>query len=288
MSINRFLREIRVGVCIAVNLVFGYLVMAEEKRDNNLGLLFTPVREEFVNELPARVREFPMSSMMPVVFRGAAKNWGAMKWTPESLAEKGFDFKQGLKGKKRNVIGLEIKYYKGERFVSNQKIAELLAQDTKFSEDYNYSIEFYPRGVKMPEFSYLLFVGATGASLEDFHTHEAVLLAEFYGEKLVFLMDPSIMGNKEFENSSIADAIKKYEEEGMTMKEAINKLIGDEDSDQLINRVGYSPLQRVILRPGDILYIPAGWNHSVFYLNDSIGVSQKIEKDNVNLMDPNI
>lgn len=256
---------------------------AKEELVDNFGLAFSPVREEFVNELPESIKDFPTSSMMPIVFRGAAKNWGAMKWTPESLAEVGLPGPSKVFGTNdRSVDILDVTYKQEERIVSNKKFADLLEQDTHFREDYNYSPKFYPEGVKNPRFKYILFAGGPGASQVMFDYHEAVLLTELYGEKMVFLMAPGTF-NEDFKYSrQITTTLKKYMQDGLTMKDAITRMIDNETWDPLIPDDKYNPLQRVILKPGDILYIPAGWAHRVFYLNDSIGITQAIEQDTVN------
>jgi len=48
--------------------------------------------------------------------------------------------------------------------------------------------------------------------------------------------------------------------------------------DQLfkIKNNDYSAFQKVTLKPGDTLYIPSGWYHSIFYLTPCIGVAQYV------------
>lgn len=262
---------------------FDPLIANSEQGCDDLSILFTPVREEFVDELPEDIRQLPMTSMLPVVYRGAAKNWDSMKWTRESLDKMGF--RSGSNSKSVYISEVLVKKT-GERKVTDKKLSDLLDKDTRYREDFIYSPEFHPETSQSQPFMYFLFIGRAGESQILFDFHEGTLLSEFYGEKLVLLMSPGISSDETAEfTSCITKSLKKYTSEGMTMSEAAMKIIDNKDSDQLIkhSESAYSPAQRIILKPGDVLYIPAMWAHRVFYLKNSIGAAQQIMKDNVNL-----
>lgn len=278
----------------AINLILGNVATAEEEYDH-LGLIFTPVREEFVDELPEAVRDLPMSSGLPVVYRGAAKNWEAMNWTPEFLDKMGFALKERMKSDRKSTTVLLTEGY-GEKkqiscpelsYPSCSKFAEMIKRGTQFREDYNYSRQFYPKGVKQSKIDYFLLVSGAGSRQYAIDFHEASFLAEFYGEKLVFLMSPKLLELpwSEVEKSyqkPIDEVEKKYKGEGLTVKDERMKMVGNGDLDELMRQGGYSPLQQVVLKAGDVLYIPAGWGHEVFYLTNAIGVSQQSNADTIN------
>lgn len=264
-------------LCLGVFLLeIGQRLKAEEEC-NNISFLFTPVHEEFVDELPESIREFPIKSMMPVVFRGGAKNWNAMEWTPDLLRELGFSFGR----ESREVNSSQVFIKKSQRKATNQKLSDLLERDTRFREDYRYSPEFYQSDYQY--FAYSLLSGPAGFKQTIFDEHEAALLAQFEGERLVLLLQPEKRpGNLV---NCINNALSKDTDAGMTVRDAVMKMIDNEEYDELVkDTVPYSPLQRVILKPGDVLYIPSGWGHRVFYLKNSIGVAQQIYNDNANWM----
>lgn len=261
-------------ICLGIFfLVFGEIqILMANDECGNITFLFTPVREEFVDELPEGVRNLPTKSMLPIVYRGAAKNWGAMKWTPKSLNEMKFSGSGG-----RNVYRLNVYIQEGKRTFTNKELSDLLEKDTMFRENYLYGAEF--NTPKIEHLMYLLFHGPEGAEQFGWDIHQATLLAQFFGERLVLLIPPDegIPTSTALNLVECVDkTLKEYMQNGLTIREAIMKMVDNEELDEFVKNGAYSPLQRVILEPGDVLYIPTDWGHRVFYLKDSAGVAQQI------------
>ena len=107
-----------------------------------------------------------------------------------------------------------------------------------------------------------------------FHEHGTALLSEFYGKKMVLLLPPHT--NREL--------VGKFNETVDGIVRAIYKRYKDHDVlfDADSGNDNYFPFQQVILEPGDLLYIPSGWYHSVYYLTPCIGATQFILFDKMN------
>lgn len=265
---------------------------------------YQPVNEIYVDELPAGILdEIHASSKLPVVFRGGAKKWEAMNWTPEILEKRGLDYITGIESKTKNLyipyfinFGLGIDFENQQRksfltvsLISRAQGREIMGnvlQDTHFLE---YTYQERPDTIarflaeNWPEqslddhykhvggtYSYEIFAGAKNYK-GKFHGHASVLLVEFYGEKLVFLVQP---GTEAIYSASLIRERNRIIEECKHHTMDLLSLYSPND---------YAPFQVVILKPGDILHIPSGWIHSVYYLSACIGVSQFIQTDYKNI-----
>lgn len=282
-------------------LLFTTIVLegkALDEKNYNGNIYFHPVEEIYVDALPKSIMdlEFVHSvSKLPIVFRGAAKNWEAMNWTPESLEEKGL---RGLTEAMNNpsaeaervIYGLEISFWKGQRTIHlSAGTRSHIDQLKEIFEDVNYyeknlykdvtekdlklleeNTDFnFGRYAFIKAYGYYILGGGKGFEMEIFHNHETAILAEFYGERMVFLIQPHSL---EKENELI---------------QSTNEIINDrhhQTTDPIldIKNTNYSPFQQVILKPGDILYIPSGWYHRVHYLTPCLGTTQAINIDDMN------
>lgn len=259
--------------------------------DNNIH--FHPVQEVVVDELPESIADLEFvhsTSKLPVVFRGAAKNWEAMNWTPEKFDYTNVRKQRGDNGSERKTDQMNVYFSKKNgRTTSLDHLpsAKLDFEDLGFFEKNIYEdiTEIELAVLKQNAFIvpndsssyvYFVFTGTQGYQ-DEFHRHESVLLAEFYGEKIVFLSEPRPGGEG-----------LDYEEYDMLYNES-NKIITDlydNDYNDFYNtnaNKDYSPYQQVILRPGDVLYIPSGWYHKIHYLTPCIGAAQFIPMSRINI-----
>lgn len=272
----------------------------------NYKISFHPVEEIFVEELPEAIMDLKFVhsiSKLPVVFRGAAKNWPAMNWTPESLEARGLKGIQKVMENRDNpdriTYSLNVGFSKGIGFWKGQRITkqmgtvksdqiEATSQIEEILKDVNYyeinlCTDINEKDLKLltdnPSFDldysienayeYTILAGKEGFQMEIFHDHETSLLAQFYGERMVFLVPPRSLVNEDILIYEMDDVIKDVRSKGI-------------DSLSNIQNGNSFGLQQVILKPGDILYIPSGWYHRVHYLTACLGCAQAIHFDNIN------
>lgn len=285
-------------ICIQLSalLLFG-------SKDSNI--YFHPVEEVYVDELPEWIMDMDYVhsvSKLPVVFRGAAKNWEAMNWTPESLSARGLTgIEKLMKNSEdpgREFYDLKVAFQvDGEKlitggritpcgnFISSARIKEVL-KDVHFYEKNPY-IDISDRDIQLLKenthfnlghfttdaYIYSIIAGSKGFQMKVFHNHETVLLAEFYGERVVFLAPPHSMSSHNEHELLIKASDDAIERNEIEMDPLSN-----------IQNGTFSALQQVILKPGDILYIPSGWYHRVHYLTPCLGVVQDIKIDRMNFV----
>lgn len=257
----------------------------------NHNVHFHPVEEIYVDELPESIMDIKFIhsiSKLPVVFRGAAKNWEAMNWTPESLEARGLDGivdamnrspdnpkrigyelcidfsgdKRSTTGRNYNSQLLEI--LKDVHYYEPNNLKDIVAINPDIGLKYNYWLD------RLGTYTYYILAGNKGFQMPHFHNHSTVLLAEFYGERIVFLAEP-------YTERKLLDNELSNE-----MNRVIEEYYNEPDSLSSISHGNYSPFQQVILKPGDILYIPSGWYHKIHYLTPCLGISQFIQINNMN------
>lgn len=261
---------------------------------------FQPVEEVYADQLPESIMDLQFIhsfSKLPIVFRGAAKNWEAMNWTPESLDARGLkgieDVMKNTPGSTENIaFGQSIHFSKdnGERTTRaksyNDQITEVL-KDVQFYEKNIYkaitekdmtllkdNTNFNPRSYRYKGiYAYHIIAGRKGYQMKEFHNHETAILAEFYGEKIVFLAQPDTDTKRLRHEESLISEYDNLSEDSFS--EDLNPLFK-------IKSNNYSSFQKVLLKPGDILYIPAGWYHKVHYLTPCIGITQFLYLDKMN------
>lgn len=253
---------------------------------------FHPVQEIFVDELPKSIADLEFvhsTSKLPVVFRGAAKNWEAMNWTPEYLKQKGIQGTEQILDKHSNYYRIyreHITFSKEGARETYSKLSSLLFEDIHYHEHNIYKdisekdLTFLEKNSHFvsgftDKYEHIIFIGSKGSGL-GFHVHETTLLAEFYGEKIVFLAQP-------YPKSKLP--YKQLDDESNRIINAMN----NQEYDQLFDinnnqNNDYFSLQQVILKPGDILYIPSGWYHKIYYLTPCIGCAQSIDFDRANIL----
>lgn len=268
---------------------------------SNHNTFYCPVEEIYVDELPESIMDMELIhsvSKLPVVFRGAAKNWEAMNWTPESLEKRGLkgiekDVMQSPLGNpRRTYYGLSVHLledtrkidldYDGANYTSQSELMEIL-------KDIHY-YEINPKNVgvtdrvlirknlglyylkELGKYTLYILAGSKGYQMPVFHNHASALLAEFYGERMVFLAQP--FTEKKLRDNELSDEMDRV------IKRHYNEEL---DSGLDVNNGDYFPFQQVILKPGDILYIPSGWYHKVHYLTPCIGTTQFIEMNTKNV-----
>lgn len=258
---------------------------------------YLPVEEIYVDKLPESIMDLQFIhsiSKMPIVFRGAAKHWEAMNWTPESLEARGLKgVVDVMSSQSETKTAYEQHIYfeenTGKRVIlSNDRyglnknlrndVIKKLLKDTHYYEiNFCKDINEKDRSLLMEDprinrgcgrYSYYIFAGRKFC--HHFHEHETALLAEFYGKKLVLLAQP---GTK---SENLIDC---NDNDNVLTESALA-----EESDLLFKNKSkdYAPFQKVILNPGDILYIPAGWKHEVHYLTPCLGITQLLSYDTCN------
>ena len=208
----------------------------------------------------------------PVVVRGAAKEWEALKkWD--------WDFFLNLK-KDEDIFLLSGKYvqeeniYKKETFktfIQKLKDSEL---NNKKTEDHLPALDifnFFPYLKDYTDFSVftkhttkendeLAWLGPAG-TISGFHSDTANnMFAQIKGEKMFIIASPKF--NKKMYKS------KKYMNGGVASEIDINNV--DIEKFPKFKDVQF---KSVILEPGDILFVPKNWWHYVKSLETSISIS---------------
>lgn len=263
---------------------------------SNHNTFFHPVEEIYVDELPESIMDIELIhsvSKLPVVFRGAAKNWEAMNWTPESLEARGLEgiedvMNSPIDSPKRTNYGLCVHFsrdkihtyldFNAPGRTSESQLMEIL-KDIHYYEpnhfktigDKYWLLENNPNLYTLGQYTYYIIAGSKGYQMPKFHNHPTVLLAEFYGERMVFLAQP-------FTERKLRDNELSAE---------MDKVIEKADNEELdvlfnVNSNNYFPFLQVILKPGDVLYIPSGWSHKIHYLTPCLGTTQFIQLNNMN------
>jgi len=137
---------------------------------SNDNTYFHPVAEIHVDELPESIMDSKYADSickLPLVFRGAAKYWESMTWTPEFLVERGFK-------------GIEEVMKSSDNFRKSSFHSKILEKDMHYQGTSINSI-------------YILAGGAY--RMNYFHAHDTAILSEFYGKRMVFLAEPRWKGN---------------------------------------------------------------------------------------------
>lgn len=258
---------------------------------------YHPVEEIYADELPESIMDIELIhsvSKLPVVFRGAAKNWEAMNWTPESLEARGLEgiedvMKSPIDSPKRTNYGLCVNLRdKRHTYLdintpgrtSESQLREIL-KDVHYYEPNHYKnvvakdwylLENNPNLSIFGQYTYYIIAGSKGYQMPKFHNHPTVLLAEFYGERMVFLAQP--FTERKLRDNELSDEMDKVIEKANN--EAMDSLFN-------VNSNDYFPFQQVILKPGDVLYIPSGWSHKIHYLTPCLGTTQFIQLNNMNI-----
>jgi len=253
---------------ILLNLVIASLSLVSFGNTSNDNIYFHPVAEIHVDELPESIMDLKFIHSVckiPIVFRGAAKHWESMTWTPESLKKKGLrEIEEVMKSSdssERLGIKLWVTFHGNDTSASSSQLTEIVKD-----MHYHDTLIRPENPNRMNSYELYLLAGSGSFRMDRFHAHGSVLLSEFYGERMVFLAEPGWGdGDK--------DMIKLVKESNriaqIASKNPLDPLLD-------INNGDYSRLQQVILKPGDILYIPGGWSHKVNYLTPCIGATQLV------------
>lgn len=235
-----------------------------------------PIAERFVDELPEEVIDYDKYCMMPIVFRGAAKQWPAMNWSFEYFDKMtNSEFACYTKDEKR-LSGKEVEHsIKSQEtlnfdFCSSYYELQNLA-DTDTNYIYNNS-NYQKRFVDNFGLLMILINHKNREVQMHLHPKQDAYLAEYYGKKLVILAK---------EESCTAFKLEPHYANGF-----IDFFVNEEDllSFKNINYIDYPGTKDVIfyftvVEPGDILLIPFGWFHYVKYLETSIGSSLFLKTD---------
>lgn len=291
----KLIKNILIMLSLFIVLSFS-LLNAEEISCESAEATIELVEEATLDVWPETGEEFEALFSKPVVFRGLASNWKIMELTYEyfyeNYPESDIDFsitkdskeyfawfiaddyvrdfglstrestgnKMKLKEFQDGVQSGEIqryyyasslKYDANERLSGNSKtstrhllakfVSELLSEDSECSELFKRK-------------NLTLLISGRG-SLVSPHTHGAVLLAQIEGEKLVALAPPEDEGNL-YRKEYFRVPLSLFSPDFENFPKAMNARIS-----------------RVVLKPGDILFIPDGWFHEVDALDDSISIS---------------
>lgn len=230
------------------------------------GAHYHPVMEIETDALPESIMDIKFIhtiSKLPIVFRGAAKHWEAMNWTPEFLEAEGFT---GITEAMESESGKRViarASYNMEQLLKDLHYFEIRSKDIK-QEDMKLLNQYDPEILDwIGVYHYEILAGSKGFNMNHFHHHPGALLAEFYGQRVVYLGQPQT-SSKEMSSEN------KYTDDFFT------KSTLAEQNDPLfkIKNINYHPFQKVVLNPGDILYIPANWWHKVIYATPCIGATQ--------------
>lgn len=226
---------------------------------------------------------------MPVVFRGAAKNWEVAAWTPDYFADRfgdmeistflpkslesvDYDENNNLIAKVStdttfkdhiNDITLNPKnsFYFFAPLKHNEtkedlvlKLDEELTKNSLFVHDYLdlATVTRFPQSFKSDshERSYFLFIGSEN-TITALHTHGSTFLAQLHGKKIARLVHPKYIYK--------CDCTLKNN--AFVSKCAMDIAAPDfEKNDRLQRGI---EVHEVILEPGDVLYIPDGWLHDI-------------------------
>lgn len=226
---------------------------------------------------------------LPVVFKGAAKNWEAASWTPEYFAEHfaekeivvmpqdllDFAAEPVLKaieeGKLFNAdedpsfrIQTTIKDHIADILLNPKNagyfIGGLKGDDENgifVYENLNLSTQVQFPQLERNLSGYNLLIGS-GYSVSSLHNHRSTFLSQIYGKKIAKLVHPK--------NADNCSCIERE-----TGKYADYCLI--DISDLEIDDFQHMEIYQTILEPGDVLYIPDGWLHDIRALSTSISIA---------------
>lgn len=227
---------------------------------------------------------------IPVVFRGAAKDWEAATWTPEFFAENFGDveilvmglnhIKEGMKElpvtfQAKSTVKEHIEDIRKNPLYAGYLLAPAAHNHTK-AEDVMETLAVehlnlathtnYPQ--LEPNSSvrvYILFIGS-GHSLAPLHSHDSTFLGQFYGTKQALLVNP-----KEFEKCGcFYDSDYPEEDDDLNSNCMANLEKPDFEKFPGLKEID---VYETILEPGDVLYIPKDWLHEIRAKSTSISIS---------------
>lgn len=227
--------------------------------------------EELTTVDPESFRRNYIGRHTPVLIKGLAKNWGATKkWN--------LDFLLNLEDDKDilllsdNFIQDDNRYRKSsfKDYIQRLKEAETSKKGTK---DYLTTLDifkYYPQLTADIDFSIFekytrtndvtAWIGPAG-TISGFHQDTANnMYAQIKGKKMFIISSP--------ENNSSMYPSNKHIYEAVASQVDINNFDPEKYPDFKSNE-----FTRVILEPGDVLYLPAKWWHYVQSLETSISIS---------------
>lgn len=258
---------------LTINSLFG----SEEKEESFRLIPIIEVDGELMSGWESQIKELYQDSEgnpVPVVFRGAAKNWEAANWTPEWLAENFgeeeiFVVKNAYDGKrttmKNHISDILLNpnkayYYSSDMrmtFLPDMKmITEFPQYEIHFLRDWTLTIF----GVDFDPGFFAIFIGSEN-SVTNLHSHETVFLSQMYGKKIVRLVHPKYVG----ECKCLCDLFKSYYD-----CPTININAPDFEKYPELKNI---EVIEVILDAGDVLYIPDGYLHDVRGMSASISIA---------------
>lgn len=281
-------------------LFFGILLL--NASDNNYKEIEL-VEEKTLKAWPSSIDWFEEEFPKPVVFRELAKPWQVQELSYEFMYEQypnskflfGLDLEEnekfsictadseeeeidGFFGEKPKGWPLSFKVFwdkvkngELERYYQNVKIEK---QDETNGIPYDlllYFTNLLKHDKAMPEMfkdatTTTMFFSGPG-SIRLTHSHESVLLAQIEGRKMITLVPPEQADKlyvKYCQNGT------DYRENGKACVSPVNLKNPDLERFPKCKDV---QLYQVVVKPGDVLFIPEGWFHEVRALDNSISLS---------------
>eukprot|EP01132_Coremiostelium_polycephalum_P004096 gene4096-5124_t len=249
----------------------------------------------------------------PVIITDATKDWNAKDWTRESLMEKCGDVKlyvnSGVFMTMKNFLSYvseckeEMPMYLFDHYYG-EKIPDILKD---YSTDYYFKEDFFSvLGDKRPSYRWLLFGPArSGATFHKDPNHTSAWNAVITGRKKWVMYPPHVVppgvypsddGLEVTAPSSIMEWFVNYYEKnedtnnsGKKKKKNNNGNAVDSKKQQfkLKNKKGQQSQQQPeeeetyetvkplegILGPGEMIFVPCGWWHTVLNLEESIAIT---------------
>ena len=222
-----------------------------------------------------------MHANRPVVISGVASDWAAMRtWTPENL-KKRFGSQPVAVGYERNMPFdafidqvLESSPDKPGPYMYRSFLHEVLPEllpdvmpQNKYAFARRYASPLMPEKWRRPDGYLKLLIGGVGSKFPVMHfdgENSHAVITQIYGDKEFVVFPPEdgqyLYARKAFPNHSAVD----------------DPVMQDRERWPLL---AHAQPYRVVLKPGDMIFVPARWWHAARALSTSISVC-------TNMLDP--
>ena len=229
---------------------------------------FIPILEKELPNTKSEFYEKYVNKSQPVLFRGAARQLPAKKWTLDYFKNKYGDFTVDILKKEilsNEEYGSVITEYKQEKLADFIKNIEEKGIGAGYLHQFQI-LDYYPElegEVNFPNFyisKYLvnknIWIGPKGTKSKLHYDSDHNLFIQIYGSKLITLISP--------EDSENCYPTNKTWYDGFSPIDVLNP-----------DYTKYPRFKKItkyqsLIKDGDMVYIPKGWWHDIRSMEDSI------------------